>query len=155
MVHGAKSPRRVDPLAQELIDRLFGLPDCPSHLREPRFAWAVEAWARVQAQIELVTAWIADQVAERGGLEVALTETADATEEMTVGKGRTRKVSTGRRMESAITLLGRLEARAANLRAELGLSPKSAVAIGLSMEPKPFNVMNYWMEKDRKEANGD
>ena len=94
MVHGARSPRRVDPLAQELIDQLFALPDCPAALREPTFRWAVESWARVQAQIELVTAWIADQVAEHG-LQEALSETSSAEETLSVRKGGTRKVTAG------------------------------------------------------------
>jgi hypothetical protein len=57
-------------------------------------------------------------------------------------------------MDAALNLLGRLERQAANLRGELGLSPRSAAAMGLSLQEKPFSLMTYWMERD-KEKNDD
>ena len=55
--HGAWSPRRIDPRAQELIDSVA-----------PGVTWwqdcdwpAVWRWAQTEARIELLTEWLADK----------------------------------------------------------------------------------------------
>ncbi|HXN61400.1 MAG TPA: hypothetical protein VN886_13200 [Acidimicrobiales bacterium] len=57
MRHGAWSPRRIDPRAQELVDAIA-----------PGVTWwqpcdwpAVWAWARIEARVELLTEWLADK----------------------------------------------------------------------------------------------
>jgi hypothetical protein len=139
-VHGAYSARKTDPLASQLIAELLDSEDCPEHCRLPRFRWSLEAWARTTAQLHLVSAWLADQVAEHG-LEAALAESTSGVETMSAGKGRTRKVSAGKRIEAGLVLVDRLERRAAALRAELLLSPAAASRAGLDVVAREENLM--------------
>jgi hypothetical protein len=90
--HGAWSDARVLPVADRLSREIT---DVAPWLSQPSFAPSISAWARVEAQIQLVTAYLD----EHGYLDV---------------KGRPR---------SATGLLERLEGRARRLRNDLGLSP--------------------------------
>jgi len=55
--HGAYSPRRVDPLAAELVEQVTGYIDWLRESDTP----ALWAWARVEARIQLVSEYLIDQ----------------------------------------------------------------------------------------------
>jgi hypothetical protein len=58
--HGSYSPRIVDPLARELVERVLSE---VAYLAEPSYATAVWAWARAEARVALLTEYV-----EREGL---------------------------------------------------------------------------------------
>jgi hypothetical protein len=59
--HGAYSPRRVDPLASELVEQLLADDDV-AYLRAPKWGPAVWAWGRCEARIQLVAEYLLDLV---------------------------------------------------------------------------------------------
>jgi hypothetical protein len=116
--HGAYSPRRVDPLAAELVERLAGDVD---YLRsEPAFAAAVWGWARAEARVQLVS----EYVDEHGLLDP---------------KGKPR---------AAADLLVRLERLASEARSRLGLDPLSRARLGRDVSAGAFDLARLWMEQD-------
>lgn len=92
--HGAYSERRVEPIAVELA---AGITTVRPDLAEPRFVFAVRAWARAEARVANVEDWLVDR-----GLLGDDGDPRPATE-----------------------LLLKLERQAADLRARLGLDPRS------------------------------
>lgn len=92
--HGAYSPRSWRPLADRIAAELV---DVAPWAAEPTFAASVAAWARVEAQLQLVLDWLD----EHGPLD---------------DEGEPR---------GATNLQLKLESSAANLRATLGLDPQS------------------------------
>lgn len=106
--HGAYSPRKVEPLARELVDLVLADPDCsPAHA--PRYRLALWAWARAEAQAQLLTEYLA-KAGEAAGDGVG-----DLEQD---------------RIRSAYLLLHRAEARATTQRTRLGLDPLSAARLG-------------------------
>lgn len=99
LTHGAYSPRKVDPLAEELaaILRATG----PEFLKAPQYQLALWALARTEARIQCVSEWLD----EHGTLD---------------DQGRPRP---------AADLLLKFERLAADQRARLGLDPGSHVRI--------------------------
>lgn len=120
-VHGATSPRRVEPLAAEIEAELFATEGVPEHLRRPEFKAAVAAWARSEAVVALLWRWLADQ-----DVEAALTDVTRSAETEETSKGRTSRRSVSRRVGSVLDQLHRAEMRAAGMRRALGLDPLSA-----------------------------
>lgn len=60
--HGAWSPRKVDPLAEELVQMaLVGA----AYLGDPSYAAALYAWARAEARVQL----LAEYLDEHGPLD--------------------------------------------------------------------------------------
>lgn len=104
-LHGAQSPRRVDPVAESLAEWVMGL-DGLEHLREPRFAAAVAAWARAEAVVLLLSDYCA-----RMAVEVATVPQR---------KGAS---------SSPLEILRTWESTAATQRARLGLDPMSAAKL--------------------------
>lgn len=102
--HGASSPRRVDPIAQGIMAEALADPSL-EYLQAPRFGAAVLAWARSEAKVALVDAWV-------DGMSL---EEASAS-----GQGRT----------SPLELLRKYEVLASNHRSRLGLDPLSAARLG-------------------------
>ena len=106
--HGAYSPRKVEPLARELVDLVLADPDC-SASHAPRYRLALWAWARAEAQVQLLTEYLAKAGDEAGD-----------------GVGDLER----ERVRSAYLLLHRAEARATTQRTRLGLDPLSAARLG-------------------------
>ena len=92
--HGAYSPRRVEPLARELVEAV--LPSV-SYLDDPSYAASVWAWARAEARVQLLD----EHLSEHGFLDE---------------RGNLRPAVDG---------LLRSERIAAEMRARLGLDPRS------------------------------
>lgn len=106
--HGAYSPRKFDPLARELVDGVLANP-ATGYLQAPHWRPALWAWARAEAQVQLLTEWLATQGEK----------TRDGVGDL--GSERVR---------SAYLLLHRAEARATTGRTRLGLDPLSAARLG-------------------------
>lgn len=53
--HGAYSPRKVDPLAEELAEKAR---EAALYLSDPGYSAAVWAWARAEARVQLLTEWV-------------------------------------------------------------------------------------------------
>lgn len=104
-LHGAKSPRKVDPIAEGLVDWVTTA-DGLEHLREPRFLPAVWAWARVEATVQLLSDYCAGLVVEQATVPQR--------------KGAS---------SSPLEILRQHEATAATMRARLGLDPMSAAKL--------------------------
>lgn len=103
--HGAYSPRKVDPLARELVESF--LRDASlGYLQAPSFRPALWAWARAEAQIQLLTEYL-EQVGKGGVGDLA-----------------------NERVKAAYMLLHRAEARAERTRGRLGLDPLSRARLG-------------------------
>ena len=95
-----------------------------SYLQDAAYASALQSWGRTEARIELVTTYML----EHGDLD---------------GDGSVRP---------AADLLNRLEARAENLRARLGLDPLSRSRLGLNVS-QTFDLAKHWhVEWEREQA---
>jgi len=103
--HGAYSPRKVEPLAEEIRAAHVDADSDLAYLREPKYAAAVWAWARAEARVQLVAEYV-----DRLGVEAAMTAKAGTT--------------------SALELLRMQEQSAATHRARLGLDPLSRARLG-------------------------
>lgn len=121
--HGARSERRIAPLAAEIEQHARTLPSWPSYLDAAEYGAAVTAWARAEAVVTLLWRWLADR-AEQGLDELLAEHATEETEEMR-GKGTTRRMTTGRRVASVLEQLRKWESAAASHRARLGLDPLS------------------------------
>lgn len=104
--HGAYSPRSWRPLADRITAEL---PDIAPWCTRPTYGPAVAAWARTEAQLQLVMTWLD----EHGPLDKD-------------GEPR-----------PATSLLSRLEAHARELRNDLGLSPLSLAKLLSALEAAP------------------
>lgn len=106
--HGAYSPRKVDPLAAELVDQVLADPST-GYLQAAVWRPALWAWARAEAQVQLLTEYLA--------------KAAQATGD---GIGDLDRES----VRAAYLLLHRAETRATTGRTRLGLDPLSAARLG-------------------------
>jgi hypothetical protein len=101
--HGAYSPRKVEPLARELVDLVLADESC-QHVHASMYRPALWAWARAEAQAQLLTEFLIGAAAAAGN------GVGDLEQE---------------RVRSAYLLLHRAETRAATGRTRLGLDPLS------------------------------
>lgn len=105
--HGAYSPRKVDPLAAEMVALVDG--DESVHWLTAADRPALWSWARAEAQAQLLVEFL-----ERAG-QASGDGVGDLGSE---------------RVLAAYGLLHRAEARAATLRARLGLDPLARARLG-------------------------
>lgn len=99
--HGAYSPRRVDPLASELVERTLA-DQSVGFLAAPAYRPALWAWARAEARVQLLEEYLGPQVGDLGD----------------------------ERVTAAYRELHRCETRAATLRSQLGLTPLARARLG-------------------------
>jgi hypothetical protein len=126
VTHGAKSPQVVDAIAAHYLaeaKRMLGV-DPPSYVQEPTYQRAVIAWARSEARVDLVSAWIADH----GELD-----------------------QDGNPWPAA-RFLSELEAGAAKRRQELGLTPASRAALGRDVASAGVDLARMWAAGSGKDA---
>lgn len=127
--HGAYSPRRVDPLARELVEQTVAhLPQ----LGAPQWAPAMWAWARAEAQVQLLVEY----------LSVAGAVAGDGVGDLGDEKVR-----------AAYLLLHRAEARADRSRARLGLDPLSAARLGRDKAAASVDVARLMAELARQDGD--
>ena len=108
VTHGAESPRRFEPLADELVRGVLieaqREGSASAYLLKPEFRPSLLAWARAEAKVHLLESWLAD----RDGMGL------DADGEV-IG---------------AAKMLLRYEATAERARDRLGLSPLARARLG-------------------------
>lgn len=126
--HGAFSPRKIDPLAEQYAQGLMDHGD--AYLRQPVYRAAVWAWARAEAQCQLLTEYLVDK-AKAAGNEVGNLDD-DAT-------------------KAAYLLLHRAENRANTLRARLGLDPLSRARLGKDAAAGSLDAARMMAELERQE----
>lgn len=125
--HGAYSPRKVDPLARELVEQVTGELEWLTDADAP----AVWAWARAEAQVQLLTEY--------------LMTAAEITED---GVGDL----DAERVRSAYLLLHRAEARAQTGRTRLGLDPLSRAKLGRDVAAGKVDLARAMAEEARRAA---
>lgn len=110
---GAYSPRKVEPLAQELVELVLRQAtaegSATAYLSDSTYRPAIHAWARAEIQAQLLTEY----------LTAAAEVTGDGVGDLDA-----------ERVKSAYLLLHRAETRAASGRARLGLDPLSRARLG-------------------------
>lgn len=130
--HGAYSPRKVSPLARDIRAAVLADP-ATEYLAAPRYAPAVWGWCRAEAQIQLLSEYLA-RAGEESGDGVG-----DLDDD---------------RVRSAYLLLHRAEARAMSGRRALGLDPLSAARLGRDRAAGQLDVARLMAELHRQEQAG-
>lgn len=131
--HGAFSPRFVDPLAAELVGMVLEDPQV-GYLTAPAYRPALWAWARAEAQAQLLVEYLA-----RAGQE-----SGDGVGDLDLDRVRT-----------AYLLLHRAESRADRSRARLGLDPLSRARLGKDVaQAKAADAAAIMAELHRLEQQG-
>lgn len=129
VTHGARSERRLAPLAEAHVAALLAEPESPGYLRDPSFSRALVAYGRAEAMCDLLWEWLAAQDVEAALTEVtqpAETEDRDTAKD---GSGRVTRKSMSRRTASVWDQLQKAQKVADRLRSELGLAPRPRMGI--------------------------
>lgn len=131
-VHGAYSPRKVDPLAAELLEAVLADP-ATAYLQASRWRPALLAWAKAEAQAQLLSEYLARRGEESGD---GVGDLADP------------------RVLSAYALLHRAESRAESGRSQLGLTPLSAARLGRDKAATGVDMARLMAELAKRDAEG-
>ncbi|MFR9803144.1 hypothetical protein ACL02T_12675 [Pseudonocardia sp. RS010] len=126
--HGAYSPRKVNPLAAELVEHVLHDPDL-GYLAAPSYRPAVWAWAAAEAQCQLL-----DEHLAQFGPDPDFGD---------------------RRVSAAYTAHHKAATRADNARRRLGLDPLSRARLGRDVTAGRANadlVQLLTAERERREA---
>jgi hypothetical protein len=123
--HGAYSPRRVEPVAAELLAAVLGEPPA-GYLAEPVYRPALEAWAQAEARVRLLDEWVS-------GMPISV-----------AAESRQGQVS-------PLELLRRWEATASSHRARLGLDPLSRARLGRDVAAARVDVAALMAEMKRRD----
>lgn len=132
---GAYSPRKVDPLAKELVDQVLVDP-ATGYLQAAHWRPALWAWARAEARVQLLTEWLANQVGDGDQIP-------DPGDE---------------RVRAASLELHRAEARATTGRTRLGLDPLSAARLGRDKTAAMLDtaqLMKQLADAERQQREGE
>lgn len=132
VTHGAWSPRKVEPLARELVDAVLGDPDV-RHAHLPVYRFALWSWARAEAQVQLLSEYLAKRGEEAGD------GVGDLEQE---------------RVRSAYLLLHRAESRANTLRTRLGLDPLSRARLGKDVAAGQLDAARLMAELEKRDKQG-
>ena len=130
--HGAYSPRRVDPLAAELVAGVLEDPQA-SHAHASHHRPALWAWARAEAQVQLLTEYLA----------VKAEATGDGIGDLDDD-----------RVKAAYLLLHRAETRAMSGRARLGIDPLSQARLGRDKAAAGIDVAMIMAQLHKLEQQG-
>ncbi len=128
--HHGYSPRKVEPLAAELVEGLLADP-AAGHAHAPHYRPAVWAWARAEAQVQLLTEYLA-KAGEASGDGVGDLEQDG--------------------IRSAYLLLHRAEARATTGRTRLGLDPVSRARLGKDVAAGQLDTARLMAELEKRDA---
>lgn len=131
--HGSYSPRKVDPIAEELVAGVLADP-ATGYLRAGQWRPALWAWARAEAQVQLLTEYL-----------------AKAAEEANDGVGDLDRD----RVRTAYLLLHRAETRATTGRTRLGLDPLSAARLGRDKTAAALDAAQLMAQLERQERERD
>jgi hypothetical protein len=130
--HGAFSPRRVDPLASELVDLVLNDP-ATQYLQAAHWRPAVWAWAKAEAQVQLLEEYLARRAEDAGD------GVGDLGDE---------------RVRSAYLLHHRASSRAMSGRRQLGLDPLSAARLGRDKAAAGVDMAQLMAQLHRMEQAG-
>lgn len=133
LVHGARSERRIAPMAARIEREARAGEGWPPYLESPAFGPAVAAWARSEAVVALLWQWLAEQDIDTALADVT---TEESTEAHAKGKGIRR--STSRRTVSVLEQLRKAEAAARTHRQSLGLDPVSQARISRDLSASKY-----------------
>jgi hypothetical protein len=124
-VHGAFSPRRVGPVAQQVVQEILEDPATPRYLKDDSsYRLSLESLGRLEAIVRLLWSWLETQL-EAHDVQELLQDVTEAEEhERHDGAVVTRR-SVSRRVESVLGQIRRYEIAAAQARKALGLDPSS------------------------------
>jgi hypothetical protein len=129
VTHGAYSPRRVDPLALELVDgviqRSKAADSQTTYLLDPSFRPALWAWARCEVRVQLVTEWLMDRGSDIGDDGEVL---------------------------AAAEYLRRWEAQALKHRERLGLDPLARAKLGKDVAAGSVDMARLMAELSAEDA---
>lgn len=130
--HGAYSPRKVDPLARELVDHVLAVADVEGlpWLNQASHGPALWAWARAEVRVQLLTEWLEAQSADgnAGGL-----------------------LDDDGEVRSAAMFLDRCEKEAAGARSRLGLDPLARARLGRDVAAQNLDLARVWAQQDHDE----
>jgi hypothetical protein len=132
--HGAYSPRRVDPLARDLVDLMLDDPAL-GYLKAPAYRPELWAWARAEARVQLLEEYLGGRVSD----DEAVPDPGDE------------------RVRSAELALHRAEARAASGRNRLGLNPLARAKLGKDVaqgQAANADVARIMAQLERLELDG-
>jgi hypothetical protein len=129
----------VGPLASEIERAARESEGWPSYLEAPEYGPAVRAWARAEAVLELLTAYVSER-----DIGDALTEVYSEDVDERHSKGRTRRVSSARRTMAAVEMTRRNESVAMHLRDRLGLSPLARSRIDRDVAAAKLDLGAMW-----------
>lgn len=156
MVHGAKSERRITPVADRIEAELLAGEDCPPYLRaDMSYRPAIRAYARAQACVELLVGWL-----DEHDITDALADHEDHEETEETTKGSATRRGSSRRVQSALDALHKHQTRAATLASRLGLDPASRAKISRDLsqsrwfagQPRPLDIALAQIAADRDAA---
>lgn len=135
MRHGAYSPRRYEPLAEEFVEATLEHARQPgsatAYLLEPSYRPALWSWAKTEAQLQLIEEYLADHGDEAGGF--------------IDGEGE---------MRGPANYWLRLSASAARQRDALGLTPMSRARLGRDVAASQVDLARLMADLDEDEGDG-
>jgi hypothetical protein len=147
--HGARSPRVVGPLAEQIAAELLGDPGCPAYLRDPGWRFTIESWAQARAELILLREWRDRLTAEESATEHSYTDETEDRPAM----GKLARRGHAQRVESVLAAIDRAERRAERLGARLGLDPSSRAKLGKSVT-ESFDLARFWAACEEAEKAG-
>lgn len=127
--HGAHAPRYINPLVQELVGSVLS-DAAVAHAHAPAYRHALYAWARAEAQVVLLTEYLA--------------KAGERTEDG-VGNLKAEEV------RSAYLLLHRAEGRATTQRTRLGLDPLSRARLGKDVAAGQLDAARLMAELEERD----
>jgi len=145
MVHGANSPRRFGPLAEQLEHQARTSEGWPPHLDNPMYRSSIKALFRAEARIELLTDFL-NQFDGVQGVEDAMSERVHTEEEEDETYTGKKRVTMTKRVSSAMERLHREETLAMNLRSKLGLDPLSFSRIQADVARTSVDLTKLWSD---------
>lgn len=148
LVHGAYSAARVGEAAEAIAAAITDRPGCPAYLKNPEWGPRIAAYARAEAIVQLMWAYIAGL-----DLEDALSDRTATEEDEDHGEGgHVRRRSTTQHVESVLTQVHRHEVRAMNLAKSLGLDPMSRARLPKGFGEQRYDLARILMETDEGEG---
>ena len=119
--HGARSERRVGPLAEQVVSEILADPASPPYIQDGSYRLSLEALGRVTAITILLWRWLEKQ----DDVEALLTDVTRSSETEDRDGGKVTRRSVSQRTESVLNQVRKYETLALHLRQKLGLDPSS------------------------------
>lgn len=128
--HGAYSPKRVDPIAEALVDARTTDPQT-AYLQQPAYRPALYGWARAEARVLLLDEWMQRHLADTDGCLQC------------------------KACSSVADQLLRFETAASNHRSRLGLDPLSRARLGRDVAAASVDLASLLSDAREAAERGD